>query len=149
MATMVKLKSSQDDIIEVELDVACMSELVKSMFEDCGTDEEFPLTRVNTAILRKVLDYCRHHVNDPAAPIQMPLPSTNLAECGVGDWDVAYVDVEQEILFGLMFAARYLDIKLLTDLTCAKFASMINANVNVEDFRFNELDSMKINQYTG
>ena len=77
-------------------------------------------------------------MNDPAAPIQMPLPSTNLAECGVGDWDVAYVDVEQEVLFGLMFAARYLDIPPLHDLICAKFASVIKSiksNVHVEDFR--------------
>merc|ERR1712182_80234 len=49
----------------------------------------------------------------------------NLAECGVREWDVEYVDVDQEILFELILAANYLDIKPLLDLTCAKVASMI------------------------
>ena len=33
-----------------------------------------------------------------------------------------FVDVEQEILFEIILAANYLDIKALLDLTCAKVA---------------------------
>ena len=54
MATMVKLKSSQGEVFEVEEDVACMSQLVKNMVEDSGADEEIPLPNVKTAILGKV-----------------------------------------------------------------------------------------------
>ena len=49
--------------------------------------------------------------------------SANLAECGIREWDVEFVDVEQEILFEIILAANYLDIKALLDLTCAKVAS--------------------------
>ena len=39
----------------------------------------------------------------PPAEIQKPLKSANLAECGVIEWDVEFVEVEQEILFEPMF----------------------------------------------
>jgi S-phase kinase-associated protein 1 len=84
----VKLKSSQGEVFEVEEEVACMSQLVKTMVEDSGADEEIPLPNVKTAILGKVLDYCKFHKDEPPAEIQKPLKSANLAECGVREWDV-------------------------------------------------------------
>merc|ERR1719472_477792 len=66
------------------------------------------------------------------AEIQKPLKSANLAECGVCEWDVEYVEIEQEILFELILAANYLDIKPLLDLTCAKVASMIKGKTPEE-----------------
>ena len=41
------------------------------------------------------------------------------------EWDAKFVDVEQELLFELILAANYMDIKPLLDLTCATVASMI------------------------
>merc|ERR1712166_15083 len=43
-----------------------------------------------------------------------------------------YVEIEQEILFELILAANYLDIKPLLDLTCAKVASMIKGKTPEE-----------------
>mmetsp|Transcript_59662 Transcript_59662/g.169722 ORF Transcript_59662/g.169722 Transcript_59662/m.169722 type:complete len:165 (-) Transcript_59662:118-612(-) len=131
---LVKLKSSQGEIFEVDTEVACMSTLIKNMVDDSGTDEEIPLPNVKTAILSKVIDYCKYHANDPPAEIQKPLKSTNLIECGVSEWDSEYVNIEQEVLFELILAANYLDIKSLLDLTCAKVASMIKGK-NTEEIR--------------
>eukprot|EP00439_Symbiodinium_sp_Y106_P059245 s723_g8.t1 len=140
----VQLKSSQGEIFEVEPEVACMSTLVKNMVEDSGTDEEIPLPNVKTAILSKVIDYCKYHKDrsliralsqdNPPEEIQKPLKSTNLVECGVSEWDNEYVNIEQEVLFELILAANYLDIKSLLDLTCAKVASMIKGK-NTEEIR--------------
>ena len=47
------------------------------------------------------------------------LKSTNLIECGVSEWDTEYVNIEQEVIFELIPAANYLDIKSLLGLTCA------------------------------
>ena len=69
----MKLKSSQGEVFEVDEDVACMSQLVKNMVEDSGADEEIPLPNVKTAILGKVLDYCKFHKDEPPAEIQKPL----------------------------------------------------------------------------
>merc|ERR1712226_900567 len=87
-----------------------------------------------TAILSKVIDYCKYHKDSPPEEIQKPLKSTNLIECGVSEWDSEYVNIEQEVLFELILAANYLDIKSLLDLTCAKLASMIKGK-NTEEIR--------------
>ena len=48
---LVKLKSSEGDVFEVERGVACMSGLIRNMIEDCGTnDDEIPLPSVKIAI---------------------------------------------------------------------------------------------------
>eukprot|EP00435_Cladocopium_sp_Y103_P060943 s2085_g22.t1 len=94
--------------------------VTKNMVDDSGTDEEIPLPNVKTAILSKVIDYCKYHKDSPPEEIQKPLKSTNLVECGVSEWDNEYVNIEQEVLFELILAANYLDIKSLLDLTCAK-----------------------------
>eukprot|EP00448_Togula_jolla_P022493 CAMPEP_0170590944 /NCGR_PEP_ID=MMETSP0224-20130122/12138_1 /TAXON_ID=285029 /ORGANISM="Togula jolla, Strain CCCM 725" /LENGTH=223 /DNA_ID=CAMNT_0010914771 /DNA_START=94 /DNA_END=766 /DNA_ORIENTATION=- len=131
---LLKLKSSQGEIFEVEPEVACMSTLIKNMVDDSGTDEEIPLPNVKTAILSKVIDYCKFHKENPPEEIQKPLKSTNLKDCGVSEWDSEYVNIEQEVLFELILAANYLDIKSLLDLTCAKVASMIKGK-NTEEIR--------------
>merc|ERR1719384_2673965 len=48
--------------------------------------------------------------------------------------DAEYVNIEQEVLFELILAANYLDIKSLLDLTCAKVTSM-NKGKNTEEIR--------------
>ena len=60
-----------------------------------------------------------------------PLKTANLAEI-VSAWDAAYVNVQQEMLFDLILAANYMDIKPLLDLTCAKVASMIKGKTPEE-----------------
>ncbi|CAE8595508.1 unnamed protein product [Polarella glacialis] len=111
-----------------------MSTLIKNMVDDSGTDEEIPLPNVKSAILSKVVDYCKFHKDNVPAEINKPLKSTNLVECGVSEWDNEYVNIEQEVLFELILAANYLDIKCLLDLTCAKVASMIKGK-NTEEIR--------------
>merc|ERR1711964_864991 len=118
----------------VPLEAACLSTLVKNMVDDSGTDEEIPLPNVKTAILSKVIDYCKFHQDTPYEEIMKPLKSTNLVECGVSEWDAEYVNIEQEILFELILAANYLDIRSLLDLACAKVASMIKGK-NTEEIR--------------
>ncbi|CAE6951530.1 Skp1 [Symbiodinium sp. CCMP2456] len=150
----LKLKSSQGEIFEVDPEEMCQSPVCA----DSGTDEEIPLPNVKTAILSKVqplvcsgtgmaasaecqvIDYCKYHKDNPPEEIGKPLKSTNLVECGVSEWDSEYVNIEQEahyaayVLFELILAANYLDIKSLLDLTCAKVASMIKGK-NTEEIR--------------
>jgi len=121
---MLKLVSQDGETFEVEKDVAVKSNLVKTMVEDSGVDEEIPLPNVKSTVLSKVIEYCRHHKDENPPEIEKPLKTSNMAEI-VGAWDCAFVEVEQEMLFELILAANYLDIKSLLDLTCAKVASMI------------------------
>ena len=117
------LTSQENESFTVDRKVACMSELVKTMAE--GDDENtIPLPNVKAAILKKVIEYMTYHNENPAKEIEKPLKSAIMAEV-VDAWDASFVEVKQEILFELILAANYMDIKPLLDLTCAKVASMI------------------------
>ena len=63
--------------------------------------------------------------------IEKPLKSANMHEV-VQEWYANYVDVDQELLFELILAANYMDIKPLLDLTCATVASMIKGKTPEE-----------------
>ncbi|CAG9317931.1 unnamed protein product [Blepharisma stoltei] len=127
----LKLQSQEGQTFEVEESVACKSQLIKNMVEDSGTDEEIPLPNVKAAILEKVIEYARHYKDSVPPEIEKPLKSAVMQEV-VPAWDAAFVELEHEILFELILAANYLDIKSLLDLCCAKIASMLKGKTPEE-----------------
>jgi len=72
----------------------------------------------------KVHEFRRHYAKDPMSKIKKPLDSTNMHDL-VQEWYANYVDVDQELLFQLLNAAKDMDIKPLLELTSATVASMI------------------------
>lgn len=136
--TTVKLVSKDGDTFPVRLEVAKMSELVKSMMEDDNDAEEgdpieIPLPNVKSQVLSKVIEFCEHHLSEPMTEIEKPLKSQQMADV-VQKWYADFVDLEQVLLFELILAANYMDIKPLLDLTCATVASMIKGK-SPEDIR--------------
>lgn len=118
------LVSQEKEKFTVPKKVALMSELVKTVSEGDQDEKEIPLPNVKASVLQKVTQYMTYHAENPPKDIEKPLKSDNMAEV-VSQWDADFVDVEQEILFELILAANYMDIKPLLDLTCAKVASLI------------------------
>lgn len=128
--------SKEGDSFPVPLTVATMSELVKSMMDEDNEDDdedggdgggnapEIPLPNVKSEVLKKVIEFCDHHLGEPMTEIEKPLKSQNMADV-VQKWYADFVDLEQVLLFELILAANYMDIKPLLDLTCATVASMI------------------------
>ena len=77
-----------------------------------------PRTRPNPSSLSlQVLEYCDYHKSDPL-PVASD-PSADVAEearrrtSEVGEWDAKFIQVDQEMLFEIILAANYLDIKPL------------------------------------
>ena len=71
---------------------------------------------------------------DNAAPeIEKPLRSHNLSDVTT-PWYADFVNLDQEVLFELILAANYLDIKPLLELACAKVASLIK-NRSIPEIR--------------
>eukprot|EP00808_Paulinella_micropora_P015907 g47039.t1 len=121
----LQLESQEKQLFVVPKKVALMSELVKTMAEGDTDEKVIPLPNVKANVLKLVVDYMKYHADNPPKEIEKPLKSANMTEV-VGDpWDANFVDVVQELLFELILAANYMDIKPLLDLTCAKVASMI------------------------
>jgi len=129
----LKLKSAEGEIYQVPKKICLMSELIKTMAEGDRDADDIPLLNVKSNVLKKVVEYMRYHAENPPKDIEKPLKSPNMAEV-VSQWDADFVDVDQELLFELILAANYMDIKPLLDLTCAKVASMIKGK-NPEQIR--------------
>ena len=128
---MVLLTTSDNEHFTVDRDVAERSVLIKQMIEDIGeTDQPIPLPNVSSSVLTKVrganaggteltqvLEYCSHHRNDPPVPAddtdEMRRRATDISE-----WDAKFIQVDQEMLFEIILAANYLDIKSLLDIGC-------------------------------
>merc|ERR1719469_919817 len=62
-----------------------------------------------------------------------PLKSGVMSDL-VDKWFAQFIDVEQVLLFELVLAANYMDIKPLLDLSCAAVASMIKGK-SAEEIR--------------
>eukprot|EP00921_Rhytidocystis_pertsovi_P002842 GHVQ01004785.1.p1 GENE.GHVQ01004785.1~~GHVQ01004785.1.p1 ORF type:complete len:168 (+),score=29.56 GHVQ01004785.1:152-655(+) len=120
----IKLISCEGDEVLVEPEVALMSSFVRTMLED--SSDAVPLPQVRTAVLEKIIDYCRYHHQNPHETVEIakPLKSSNIADA-VCAWDAKFVDVDQAMLNEIIVAANFMDIKPLLDLTCAKVASKL------------------------
>lgn len=68
----IKLQSSDGEVFEVDVEIAKCSVTIKTMLEDLGMDEDedeiVPLPNVNSAILRKVIQWATFHKDDPPPP---------------------------------------------------------------------------------
>ena len=134
MGKIVELVSQEGDKFEVDKKVAKMSELVKTMISDDDDDEEqqeIPLPNVKSQSLGKVIEFCKHYIEEQMNEIEKPLKSANMNEV-VQEWYANFINVEQEVLFELILAANYMDIKPLLDLTCATVASEIKGKTPEE-----------------
>merc|ERR1719231_1044364 len=118
----VTLTSKDEREFKVDAKVAIMSETVKSMM---GVEEEdeieapeaaIPLPAVEGNILELVLKYCNYHYTNKETK-----------EEEKNTWDQEFVKVDDDTLFSLILAAKYLDIKSLLDLTCKTVADYIKS----------------------
>ncbi|KAL3197917.1 hypothetical protein MRX96_044620 [Rhipicephalus microplus] len=134
-SNIMKLQSSEGHVFEVDLQTAMVSGTLRTMMEDIGKlnaddDEVVPLVNVNTATLKKVLQWSTYHKNDwfllaeddPAIGARQPLSS----------WDSEFFNVDQATLFEIIMAADYLDIKGLMNSACRTVANMIRAKTTEE-----------------
>jgi len=124
----VKLSSSDGHIEFVDRDVAERSILIKNLIEDFGNGdvptEEIPLLNVNHTVLKKVLEWMEHHRKDPP-PSQDDDADSRKKSTDIDEWDQKYMQVDQEMLFEIILAANYMDIKALLDVGCKTVANMI------------------------
>ncbi|KAL4431767.1 hypothetical protein ABPG77_002983 [Micractinium sp. CCAP 211/92] len=125
----VKLLSSDAQTFEVEPDVAKMSITIQNTIEEIGSDETIPVPNVNSKILSKVIEYCSFHV---VAEKKDEHGKAAKSEDEIKAFDTEFTKVDQGVLFELILAANYLNIKSLLDLTCLTVANMIKGKTPEE-----------------
>jgi len=104
--------------------------------DDDGNDSDsipsIDIPNVKAHVLQKVIDYCTHyHQVEAMTPIQTPLPSNILREV-VQTFYADFCMVDKVLLFELVTAANFMDIKPLLDLTCFAVAALIRGKTASE-----------------
>ncbi|KAJ2612816.1 E3 ubiquitin ligase complex SCF subunit scon-3 [Coemansia sp. RSA 1365] len=138
---MVTLQSSDKRDFQVSMEVAKQSVLIKNLIDDLGeTEEAIPLPNVTSKVLEKVIEYCEHHKHDPPV-IKDEYDDLPKRSDDISPWDEQYMKIDQEMLFEILLASNYMDIKPLLDLGCKTVANMIRGK-SAEEIRkmFNIVD---------
>ncbi|KAH9391700.1 suppressor of kinetochore protein mutant [Tyrophagus putrescentiae] len=69
---MIKLQTSDNEIVEVDSEIACMFTTLRYLLDSLGTDEDnnepIPVQKADSTILRKVIEWATYHKNDPPIP---------------------------------------------------------------------------------
>jgi hypothetical protein len=143
-APSVKLVTSDDETLEVPLQVARMSETIKNLLDDIGggdADMPIPISNVSAGVLRAILVYLDHYkdVDRLLVPVyQKELEVHRTApECPsarppfyhpvlIEEWDQEFCSaMDTNTLFEVMLAANYLDIPSLLALTEKTIGEML------------------------
>lgn len=124
----VKIQSNDGETFSIPVKVASVSEVIKNAMENEDDDDqenlEIPIPNVDAKVLQKVIDFCTHYTEEPMKEIKRPLKSVVLSEV-VQQWYAEFVEVDQPLLYELLQAANFMNIKVLLDLCAAKIAIMI------------------------
>jgi len=113
-------------------EAASLSGVVAVMLEGSPEGFVFDTAAISSDTLAKVVEFCNHFSQFPSEPIAKPMRSKVLTEAGVSQWDSDFISVSQPLLFEIIKAANFLDIKPLLDLAAAKVASLITATTPAE-----------------
>lgn len=117
---MIKISSSDDQVFEVEEKVIVQSSLIKNMLNDLEvSDTVIPLQNVTSEILKKVIKYAEHHKDDE--PVEEAENDSTIND----EWDKEFMDLDQSVIFDIILAANYLDMKELLNLGCKTIANFI------------------------
>ena len=137
----IQISSSDGNIYKISKKAAMRSKLLKGMIEDFPDEISFPLKSIKGNILEKIKEYLIHYKDEEPEKIEIPLKSNNFSEC-VNNWDFNFLGNDVDIIFDLLEAANYMDIKPLHELVSAYLGSNIrgiNSNNIFKDFEIEEL----------
>lgn len=82
-------------------------------------------------MLKKVLEYCEYHKDDVAAVTEDESDRIKRTT-DISEWDQKFLSVDQEMLFEIILAANYLDIRPLLDIGCKTVANMVKGKTPEE-----------------
>ncbi|XP_044762127.1 S-phase kinase-associated protein 1-like [Coccinella septempunctata] len=114
---LVKLKTTDDDVIDVDYEVIKCAHLVSDVLEDVGMQglltRVWPLVNVDSDTLRRVIAWATHHKDNPLPDDVDTIPP----------WDSEFLNVENKILFRILIAALFLGIQSLMNIARKKVIS--------------------------
>jgi S-phase kinase-associated protein 1 len=110
----IKLQSADGEIFDTDVNIAKCSGTIKTMLEDLGMDEGedevVPLPNVNSAILRKVIQWATYHKDDPVQ--QDDDENKEKRTDDISSWDADFLKVHFSTLY---FISLRFDLGFLRD----------------------------------
>ncbi|KAH6764580.1 SKP1-like 11 [Perilla frutescens var. hirtella] len=122
---MIVLLSSDGETFEVEESIAQQSVTIKNIIEDGYAADRIPLPNVDGKTLAKVIEFCKHHATNTGVNETLTL----------AQYDKQFaqsVKDDQDMMFGLILAANFLNIKELQDALCQQVADMMGGKTPEE-----------------
>ncbi|GMM44358.1 SCF ubiquitin ligase subunit [Pichia kluyveri] len=129
--------TSDNEKFTVERKVAEKSLLIKNMLKNLlpvdgeasdSEDEdndiiEVPTQNVRSAVMKNILEWCEHY-KDVEFP-EEDQEDDSKKSAPIDPWDKNFLNVDQEMLYEIILAANYLNIKPLLNAGCKIVAEMI------------------------
>lgn len=132
---LVTVSTSDGKIVTLSRDAAAMSKTIEDLVVDLGTLDNIPLHSVNESVMLKVKEYLERKVVYPNPPPTSDIDPKERRTDDIEPWDKEFMAaMNQEMMFDLIMAANYLDIKPLLDLGCKTVANIIRSKT-VEEIR--------------
>jgi len=131
MDKMLTLVSSEGEKMQISVKAAQRSQMIKRIIDDFPNETEIPLNNVKSNILKKIKEYLDHYQDTDPKEIERPLASQNYQEC-VDPWDFEFINVDLDLIFEIILASNYMDIKPLLELASSKVASIIKGKTPEE-----------------
>lgn len=118
-----------------------------------------PLASISEPTLKKIIEYCEHHKEDPPAVPTVPVPPKKGEPVKAKDstikdeWDQEFIKNELPVNVNLLLAANYLELKPLFELMCKCFAGLMRGKTPEQlreyfglpnDLTEEELDNLRV-----
>lgn len=117
----VRLRSSDNEIFNVEKGMAVMSKTIKNIVEDTGAYDVIQLVNVDANILGIMIQWCKKHAKGETTKEQLKV------------WDAEFVEVlDLDVLIDLIDAAYNLNIEELLEQSLQRLADIITENTDEE-----------------
>ncbi|OMO79628.1 SKP1 component [Corchorus capsularis] len=129
----LKLKSSDEKIFDVEEEVAARSETIKGLIAENNDPGVIPIHNVDGETLERVIDWCKKIVQQRQENINPPAPGPApaawnrraSAPAAADAWKDEFYKIDLTAYYDLLKAANYLEVQDLLDETCERVAGFI------------------------
>jgi S-phase kinase-associated protein 1 len=126
----ITLETYDKHIIKVPKNIAEQSGLINMMIEDISDDNAIVVPLANNActltIIKLVIKYLKKHTE---------FEKEKVDDNVVTAFDNKFEDQPDEIIFKIILAANFLDVKNLLELMCKKIANELKKCTTVQDVR--------------
>jgi len=125
---MITLISGEGQQFKVPFSAAKLSKVIAEMGDDEHEDQdnrEVLLNTVKSHVLAKVVKFFEYYAKDEMTQIESKPFKTDKIEEMVQEWYVEFVRVDKVLLFEMVIAANYLDIKPMLELCCVAVVKLI------------------------